>query len=881
MRMEGELNDDQERAKTPISHIKVADLYEDAEDLEDDEKISKSAKTGPTEQKTQVLTQTSSLAPSTAKIAGSFEHDERETGRREKALHEIPESLGSEHTQIIDQINGTQLVPRTKNDQLPEVRDQAPASTEQDLQAFQITQLDSKESLLFQTTAPDSPKISSTLKTHEVPRQLIAKSLKAGSNRNVECGNFSRPFATNLAFSKESFLKEFNGGSSSEEETVDTRKQDVISKHEEEGHSLSRNTKHDQRKSLLSVYEHKLKCELDARRCIALHDEDDSDNSVTLLSSRASKATILDIKARNSRQESIIRTRQKRTTTNELIQTLKKASKKQISNHQRELMERRGYKLEDIEKEKEEVDNLLEQEIARNKRLAQRERREATSAISDEESYRSADESTDAGFSDEYSNPRGSDSEEESEDEKTLYAEGKKSHVEPSNQEGKGVKDEDEEQHDKEETLFQKKRKKNRRPPIVEDLESDEERSFPRNIIDLGPYGNNLEKNSLTQDDVFEINQRSAAEEKRKRDLFFKRVRESRMKQEKKEQRLRELKATGFNKMLEMEAEESEDEWHGIGGKDGEVSEDNDSELEEMIDDFAESDENLDGIRQLLAKENKEMDEKMVNRILHDIKTGGFRKRGRNGLQMSLSDDDDEDLRAYRLKRRDIIRKTTLENKENEILFRDSKSKAFLQSMVEDIDESKNPFGEVEQEKEDSREFDTQRTEEDTKTGKRTISQEFVQQRLSFLNEIGDSQEFKLGDDFKRVENEQDLSSLKRNSSICTLPYTANDRRPNKTEDDNSDNFISLQHLKSPSLVKSFAARANPKSKFQSGTKTVTVSKSYRAVGGNRSSITYFGKSRKLVAPRRNVRSSSKDTERFSRSSIGKLFGSQGNHFET
>lgn len=67
------------------------------------------------------------------------------------------------------------------------------------------------------------------------------------------------------------------------------------------------------------------------------------------------------------------------------------------------------------------------------------------------------------------------------------------------------------------------------------------------------------------------------------------------------------LRKEGVSNFVEEEAEESEDEWFGIGGADGEGVDGYDPELEKMIDDYSKADFNPDQIREMLAKENTRM----------------------------------------------------------------------------------------------------------------------------------------------------------------------------------------------------------------------------------------------------------------------------------
>lgn len=866
--------------------IRISDLYEGADDLEHDEIIREAVRRKPVEQNTQIIPQTCERSTGKEEIIGDIARRKQKRILEGNKLHSKIE-CDSLFTQKIDEDEETQLVPQTTNED--ELRNNATLLNEYSCNALKITQLDVNESFLFQATMSDNPQNSSGLKIHEVQKKLEEENQNKNLKANNEYKKSSEPLdgqptsSNKPVFSKETFLEDFDEATSSEDETANIRKECYTKVQQEEQHKMLNKNLKNEKQSLFSVYEHRLKLELDCRRCIALDNDEQSDGSVTLPSSRTSKATVLEIKARRSRQEALDKTKRKRTTTNELISTLKRASKKQISNHQKELIERRGYKLEDIEKQKEEVENLLEQEIARNKRIARREKEKTKNEICDHESYCSASESEDVHFSDDGSHEDTSNSENDAEVE-DIISTGQEDYLNDKTDIEKEIKEDkkDKDQEEDESYIPKKRRGKGYKTPTTKDYYSDEEHAIPRNVINLGPYGSNLETNtkntSINKEESFKASKNVHTENELERELLIDKIRRSEERQKIREQKFKDLKAAGLTQLFEMEAEESDDEWHGIGGKDGEGSEEYDSDLEEMIDDFTKSNENFDDIRQLLVKENKEMDERMVNKILYDIKNGGFRKRRRNALELDLSDNEDEDLRAYRLKRREIVRKSRLENKFNDKILKNSKSKAFLESMLEDIDEPKNPFGEREEEKYGRTEPHAQETDANHNSKKYTISQEFVQQSLSFLNTTGDSEEFEMGEAVENFNTEQDISSLKKNSSIHTFHSSS---RPHIAEEMNDEDFMTLSHFKSPSLARSFTAGADPNSKFQSGEKTVTVSKSYRAVGGTRSSITYFGKIRKLVAPKRKPASFSGEPYRLSNSNIGKLLESQENSFET
>ncbi|KAF6833956.1 MRC1-like domain-containing protein [Colletotrichum plurivorum] len=104
--------------------------------------------------------------------------------------------------------------------------------------------------------------------------------------------------------------------------------------------------------------------------------------------------------------------------------------------------------------------------------------------------------------------------------------------------------------------------------------------------------------------------------------------------------------------MVEDQAEESEDEYAGLGGADGEDSDDDDAaSVKEMIDDqgglTADEERKLAALH---AERERATDEKMVDKLFHDITTGMLRRK--RGADYDLSDSDDGGEARRRMKRR-------------------------------------------------------------------------------------------------------------------------------------------------------------------------------------------------------------------------------------
>ncbi|KAK1572663.1 MRC1-like domain-containing protein [Colletotrichum navitas] len=111
-------------------------------------------------------------------------------------------------------------------------------------------------------------------------------------------------------------------------------------------------------------------------------------------------------------------------------------------------------------------------------------------------------------------------------------------------------------------------------------------------------------------------------------------------------------KKSKAKEMVEDQAEESEDEYAGLGGVDGEDSDDDDAaSVKEMIDDeggMTADDERK--LAALYAERERASDEKMVDKLFHDVTTGMLRRK--RGADYGLSDSDDDGEARRRLKRR-------------------------------------------------------------------------------------------------------------------------------------------------------------------------------------------------------------------------------------
>ncbi|KAK9326172.1 MRC1-like domain-containing protein [Lipomyces orientalis] len=166
---------------------------------------------------------------------------------------------------------------------------------------------------------------------------------------------------------------------------------------------------------------------------------------------------------------------------------------------------------------------------------------------------------------------------------------------------------------------------------------------------------------------------------------FSKLLKEQR-RQDKLQKRLKKSRA--MKQMFDEHAEESDDEWKGLGGasdSDGDSADDeHDSDLDAMVNDNV--DENADRARvaALFAADELDRDEKLVNEMIKGVH-GGFRKRHQGGLY-DLSDSDDEAAYAERRRQRREIkrRKHLLKDEKMSLLAENPKAQAFFKTIEED-----------------------------------------------------------------------------------------------------------------------------------------------------------------------------------------------------
>lgn len=392
-----------------------------------------------------------------------------------------------------------------------------------------------------------------------------------------------------------------------------------------------------------------------------------------------------------------------------------------------------------------------------------------------------------------------------------------------------------------------------------------------------------LVNHSDEDDEDDEETEEQMMERRRQVELMRKKIRQRDLEAKRKKQ---EMKRKGLDKIMENEAEESEDEWQGIGGIDGERSDEENSEDEKMLDDYSKLKLNESQIAQLIANENLQNDEKMLHKILNDVNNGGFRKRGaRNGVELEFSDEEDQVLQNYNRIRNERMRAKILEDGNLAKLSKDAKSKAFFESIAEDSQNAANDvFGNVtdndnegsdDEEKEDDpfndkpeitkADFQDPSTAAPAKKRKMKLTEAYVQKTLSFLRDeeqdevernsiIAAHQHGFIDDDDDFTE---DMSTLKQRS-IIKLPETTPQRKSTVDLTNDSDQSPE-KFFKMPSkIMKSFQSNSNDSFK---NSNEVTVSTAYKAATSSKASIMSFGKNNSSTkVPTKVTQAKSQDT---------------------
>ncbi|WBW74908.1 claspin, Mrc1 [Schizosaccharomyces osmophilus] len=144
-----------------------------------------------------------------------------------------------------------------------------------------------------------------------------------------------------------------------------------------------------------------------------------------------------------------------------------------------------------------------------------------------------------------------------------------------------------------------------------------------------------------------------------------------------------------FTSFVEDQAEESEDEYAGMGGvsDDDDGNEELEPEIKNMIDDETKlKKEEIASMAQYARDQEIDKDSKLVEQLMKDVTTGGLRKRRRNNVGLlDDSDDDDDEHNGIRREKLKELRRRKLMKHENLEILGGGKRKAFLATVEDNL----------------------------------------------------------------------------------------------------------------------------------------------------------------------------------------------------
>ncbi|KAL8732008.1 MAG: hypothetical protein Q9181_004098 [Wetmoreana brouardii] len=171
-------------------------------------------------------------------------------------------------------------------------------------------------------------------------------------------------------------------------------------------------------------------------------------------------------------------------------------------------------------------------------------------------------------------------------------------------------------------------------------------------------------------------------------------------------------KKSNAHEMVEEQAQESEDEYAGLGGaSEDESGGEEDEEVRKMIDQ-GEVDVDERQLAAFYADKERASDEKAVEKLFKDINNGMLRRK--RGADFDLSDSDDDVEARQRRKRREFakMRKALLENENVGKIAEDPKKMAFLRAIEDRDDDDGLDFLEELEESQPTMVVDSQETPE-------------------------------------------------------------------------------------------------------------------------------------------------------------------------
>ncbi|RPB27835.1 hypothetical protein L211DRAFT_467133 [Terfezia boudieri ATCC MYA-4762] len=170
--------------------------------------------------------------------------------------------------------------------------------------------------------------------------------------------------------------------------------------------------------------------------------------------------------------------------------------------------------------------------------------------------------------------------------------------------------------------------------------------------------------------------------------------------------------------LVHEQAEESEDEWAGIGGADEPDSDDSnaDEKIRQELGDMLDDNTTLDTAKErskleaFYAAKEREEDARNVTKLFKDLQSGGLRRKRGAGADFDVSDSEDEEDRRRAVRRRNEarLRKMLLEDRKISKIAENPKRKAFLECLQDNEGDEQGMFLDVvEDEEELSQALDT------------------------------------------------------------------------------------------------------------------------------------------------------------------------------
>lgn len=320
----------------------------------------------------------------------------------------------------------------------------------------------------------------------------------------------------------------------------------------------------------------------------------------------------------------------------------------------------------------------------------------------------------------------------------------------------------------------------------------------------------------------------------------------------------KEMERRGIKNIVDGEAEESEDEWKGIGGADREDSDQADSEDEKMIDNTLNIDLNDEEIRKKFMEDYHIKDRKELEKLMDDVKNHKLNKKARgNGFDIELSDEEDELLMQYKRQKLQEQKQRLMANQELQKLAKNEKSKAFFESIHDEVipvrleendDDQEEPVPESVAE------------EEDPEPKKIVLNEDFVQRQLSFLSKKNDDDDERYNAIQERARKQHGIDSdvedwrFLKERSVSNLFHSATQedtqtlKRTIEDVQTDEDEEEEMSLFKRPSIVSSFRSFKEKQGAQVSNGKHfsgVTVNKQYKVASGSKASITYLSKASK------------------------------------